>query len=409
MISDHFRQKRAGRRKILLRIRDIEDALQREKVRTDGVIRLQAKELRKTRDYYLTLLENFPALIWRADTTAACNYFNSTWLTFTGRTMKQELGNGWAEGVHPDDFQRCLSIYLAAFERRQPFVMEYRLRRHDGEYRVLSDHGAPLFSPDGTFTGYLGSCYDIHDKKMLEERLRHSQKMESIGILAGGVAHDFNNILSVILGYGGMLLLQTPPQTQAHEQLTSIVDAALRASDLTRRLLTFSRQQEPSMELACLCELVEGFETFLRRLTGEKISLRLELHDCPLMVNLSRGAMEQVLMNLAVNARDAMPDGGLLTVTARKTIVNDKEASALEVAPGPHVCLMVSDTGSGIAPEILPKVFDPFFTTKEVGKGSGLGLSMIYGIVKQHKGSVSIASQPQHGATVTIHLPLVKR
>jgi len=154
---------------------------------------------------------------------------------------------------------------------------------------------------------------------------------------------------------------------------------------------------------------VEGFETFLRRLTGEKITLRMELHDCPLMVNLSRGAIEQVLMNLAVNARDAMPDGGLLTITACKTVISGEKAAALEIDPGPHACLTVSDTGSGIAPEILPKVFDPFFTTKEVGKGSGLGLSMIYGIVKQHKGSVSIASQPQHGATVTIHLPLVKR
>lgn len=162
------------------------------------------------------------------------------------------------------------------------------------------------------------------------------------------------------------------------------------------------------MEQACLCELVEGFETFLRRLTGEKISLRLELHDCPLMINLSRSAMEQVLMNLALNARDAMPDGGLLTITTCKTVIGGKEAVALEVDPGPHACLTVGDTGSGISPEILSKVFDPFFTTKEVGKGSGLGLSMIYGIVKQHTGSVSIDSQPQHGVTVTIYLPLVK-
>lgn len=369
-------------------------------------MRLQAKELQKTRDYYLTLLEDFPALIWRADTTAKCNYFNNTWLNFTGRPLKQEMGDGWTEGVHPDDFQRCLDIYLAAFKRREPFVMEYRLRRHDGEYRTISDHGAPMFAPDGSFIGYLGSCYDIHDQKMLEERLHHSQKMEAIGILAGGVAHDFNNILSVILGYGGMLLLQTPPENPAHEHLQAVVEAAQKASNLTKNLLAFSRKQESSTELVSLCELVERFETFIHRLIGEQVSLRITLRDCPLMVNLSHSMIEQVLMNLVVNARDAMPDGGLLSLDICKAVLDNNAAATLELPPGAYSRLTVKDSGSGIAPDILGKVFDPFFTTKEVGKGSGLGLSMIYGIIKQHHGSIGIESQLHQGTCVTIHLPL---
>lgn len=406
MPSSHYRHNPTGRHRVLLQIKDIQEAFLKEKHRTDAVMRLQAKELQKTRDYYLTLLEDFPALIWRADTTAKCNYFNNTWLHFTGRSLKQELGDGWAEGVHPDDFQRCLEIYLSAFKRREPFVMEYRLRRHDGEYRTISDHGSPMFGPDGSFIGYLGSCYDIHDRKMMEERLHHSQKMEAIGILAGGVAHDFNNILSVILGYGGMLLLQTPPENPVHEQLQAIVEAAQKASTLTKNLLAFSRKQESGTELVSLCELVERFETFLYRLINEQISLKLTLRDCPLTVKLSHSMIEQVLMNLVVNARDAMPDGGVLAIDTCKVMLDTGTAASLDLPPGVYARLTVKDSGCGIAPDIIGKVFDPFFTTKEVGKGSGLGLSMIYGIIKQHNGSIGIQSQPRQGTCVTIHLPL---
>ncbi|CAH2031234.1 two-component system sensor histidine kinase NtrB [Trichlorobacter ammonificans] len=400
-------QRQPERHTLLLRIKHLEEALQREKVRAETIMRLQADELRKTRDYYLTLLENFPALIWRANNAAHCDYFNTTWLTFTGRTLRQELDNGWIEGVHPDDVQRCQDTYLAAFTRRQPFVMEYRLRRHDGEYRTIRDHGAPLFSPDGAFSGYLGSCYDIHDQKMLEERLRHSQKMESIGILAGGVAHDFNNILSIILGYGGMLLLQTPPATPAHEQLTAVVDAALRASKLTGKLLAFSRQKETAPERVCLGDQVEGFDAFLHQLAGKQVTIRFDLQDRPLAVNLGRGVIEQILINLTVNARDAMPEGGELTISTDRVVLDELTAASLGLTPAiPYARLRVVDTGCGITPDILPKVFDPFFTTKGVGKGSGLGLSLVYGVVRQHGGTVTIASRVQEGTTVTIHLPL---
>lgn len=392
--------------KIKLSISMMNCALQQEKQRAESIIRLQAEELRKTRDHYLTILEEFPALIWRADTSGLCNYFNKTWLDFTGRTMKQELGNGWSEGVHPDDFQRCLDIFLSNLEKRKAFDMEYRLRRHDGEYRTISDHGAPMFASDGTFTGYLGSCYDIHDKKMLEDRLRHSHKMEAIGILAGGVAHDFNNILSVIMGYSGMLLMQIPPENPMNEQLQAVVDAARRASELTHNLLTFSRKHEADTEIIDLCEATENFKKFLQRLIGENISLTTALKDCPLRVSLSHGLFEQILMNLAVNARDAMPDGGQLIIEACRTELEKAEAAVLELPSDKYACITVSDTGYGIKPELLSKVFDPFFTTKDIGKGCGMGLSMIYGTVRQHGGNIGIESKLLHGTTVTVYLPL---
>jgi signal transduction histidine kinase len=241
--------------------------------------------------------------------------------------------------------------------------------------------------------------------KKAEERLRHSQKLEAIGILAGGVAHDFNNILTVIRGYSTMLLMQTPPDDPNHESLQMIVDAVKRATELTQSLLTFSRKQEATPSKAELYTLVSSFEKFLRRIIGENITLNFICDQQTVPATVDRSMIEQMLMNLAINARDAMPDGGQLTITTSNVMLDNKAASALELSPGAYIHLTVSDTGSGIPKDVLPKIFDPFFTTKEIGKGSGLGLSMVYGIVKQHGGTISVESAPGAGATFSIYLP----
>ncbi|ACD95460.1 ATP-binding protein [Trichlorobacter lovleyi] len=241
--------------------------------------------------------------------------------------------------------------------------------------------------------------------KKAEERLRHSQKLEAIGILAGGVAHDFNNILTVIRGYSTMLLMQTPPEDPNHESLQMIVDAAKRATSLTQSLLTFSRKQEATPSKAELCTLVSSFEKFLRRIIGDNITLNFVCDQNTSHASVDRSMIEQMLMNLAINARDAMPDGGQLTIATAHILLDSKSASALELSPGTYIHLTVSDTGCGIPRELLPKIFDPFFTTKEVGKGSGLGLSMVYGIVKQHCGTISVESAPGSGTTFSIYLP----
>jgi signal transduction histidine kinase len=241
--------------------------------------------------------------------------------------------------------------------------------------------------------------------KKAEERLRHSQKLEAIGILAGGVAHDFNNILTVIRGYSTMLLMQSAPEDPNHESLQMIVDAVKRATELTQSLLTFSRKQEATPLKAKLCTLVPSFEKFLRRIIGENITLNFICDQQTVPATVDRSMIEQMLMNLAINARDAMPDGGQLTITTSNVMLDNKAASALELSPGAYIHLTVSDTGSGIPKDVLPKIFDPFFTTKEIGKGSGLGLSMVYGIVKQHGGTISVESAPGAGATFSIYLP----
>jgi len=241
--------------------------------------------------------------------------------------------------------------------------------------------------------------------KKAEERLRHSQKLEAIGVLAGGVAHDFNNILTVIRGYSSMLLMQTPTDHPQHESLQMIVDAANRATNLTQSLLVFSRKQETTPIKAELCGLVSSFEKFIRRIIGDNITLLFSCEQHTVPASVDRSMIEQMLMNLAINARDAMPDGGHLSITTANTILNNEEASALELTPGLYIRLTVADTGCGIPQEVLPRIFDPFFTTKEIGKGSGLGLSMVYGIVTQHRGAISVESTIGSGSVFTIYLP----
>jgi PAS domain S-box-containing protein len=192
--------------------------------------------------FFKELADNAPVMIWRSGPDKLCNWFNKPWLDFVGRSMEQELGNGWAEGVHPDDFDRCLKTYVTAFDAREPFTMMYRLRRFDGGYRYILDNGAPFFR-GGAFAGYFGSCIDVTDQQAAEAQLRQSQKMEAVGRLAGGVAHDFNNLLTSILGHTELMLDELPGDHALRADLGEIRHAAERAADLTSQLLAFSRKQ----------------------------------------------------------------------------------------------------------------------------------------------------------------------
>jgi len=241
--------------------------------------------------------------------------------------------------------------------------------------------------------------------KSAQEQLRQAQKMEAIGRLAGGVAHDFNNLLTVISGYSEHMLERLAHDSPLRAGADAIDKAARRGATLTRHLLAFSRQQILEPVVLDVNDVVAGVESLLRRVIGEDITLRIE---CPRDLWRTRadpGQIEQILMNLAVNARDAMPDGGSLTIATGGVHVT--EAGGLEFPSGEYVMLSVSDSGHGIAPEILPKIFEPFFTTKAVGKGTGLGLSMVYGVVNQSGGHITVSSEPGRGTTFTILLPRV--
>ena len=222
--------------------------------------------------FFRELADNAPVMIWRSGPDKLCDWFNKPWLDFTGRTMEQELGNGWTEGVHPDDFQRCLETYVGAFDARRPFSMMYRLRRADGAYREILDNGAPFYR-GGAFAGYFGSCIDVSDQQAAEAQLRQAQKTEALGKLTGGVAHDFNNLLQVIGGNLEMLSVEIAGNEKLHRRVGNALQAVRRGSKLASQLLAFARRQPLLPKVINLERLIRHSDDMFMRALGEGIEI----------------------------------------------------------------------------------------------------------------------------------------
>jgi two-component system, cell cycle sensor histidine kinase and response regulator CckA len=482
--------------------------------------------LRESEERFRNMADTAPVMIWVTGPDKLFNFVNKTWLDFTGRTMEQELGNGWAAGVHPDDRQRCYEAFSSAFDARRSFQLECRLRRRDGEYRSILCSGVPRFAPGGTFAGYIGSDIDITDlqseqrfrqlaenidqvfwmldlnkdqllyispifdkvwgyssaalyqehgwlvetvhtedrdrfrafltklksesteesyrivrpdgsvrwisartfpiydpegkpylvagisedvtaQRELEEQLRQAHKMEAVGRLAGGVAHDFNNLLTVISGYSQMLLNSASAAGPSRERLEQILNAANRASTLTRQLLAFSRRQMWQPRVVSLNRLLTDIEPLLRPLIGEHITIETEFAPELSCVKVDPHQIEQVVMNLATNARDAMPNGGRFRIQTSTANLSAMRANNSPFGAAKCVRLRISDTGCGMDDRTRERAFEPFFTTKGVGKGTGLGLSTVYGIVRQNQGEIHVSSELGRGTVFDLYFPSV--
>jgi len=318
--------------------------------------------------------------------------------------------------VHPED-RSAVSAAIKNALKTGVLHCEFRLEALDGSVYWVAGSGQMIRSPQGVALRIVGIMRDVTPQKAaeaeasrLEQQLLRAQRLESIGRLAGGVAHDFNNLLTVISGYAELALRGLGPASPARAQIFEIRRAAERAAELTRHLLAFSRQQVLEPQVFDLNTALAETAKLLERLIGEDIELAI--HPCArqAVVHADRAQMEQVIMNLAVNARDAMPNGGKLTLATAvvRLEVEDMVGELSELTPGEYVTLTVRDTGCGIAPEALPLIFEPFFTTKEPGKGSGLGLSTVYGIVKQSGGAITVESQVGVGSAFTVFLPLAQ-
>lgn len=316
--------------------------------------------------------------------------------------------NLWHRIIHPGDLFAVTEYEKKALKGRSINPLEYRIIHKDGTIRWVRNTAVLRFDKNEHLIDYDGLITDITPLKQLEAQLRQAQKMESVGQLAGGVAHDFNNILTAIVGYGNLLLMKLPEDDSLNVYAQHILASAERAAHLTHSLLTFSRKQVIDLKPVDVNEIISRVEKLLLRVIGEDIEIKTRLYRQDLPVLADGMQIEQVMMNLATNARDAMLTGGLLLIeTDSFEMGEDFMKTHAYGKPGTYALIAVTDTGIGMDEEIQAKIFEPFYTTKEVGKGTGLGLAMVYGIVKQHNGYINVYSEPDKGTTFKIYLPLI--
>jgi two-component system, cell cycle sensor histidine kinase and response regulator CckA len=314
----------------------------------------------------------------------------------------------WYSRVHPDDHARIgRSLRTALDEGAEVWSDEYRFRRADGNYATIFDRGFVLRNADGAPVRMIGAMMDVSDRKQLEAQFRQAQKLEAVGQLAGGVAHDFNNILTVIQGHASLVLETQPVSEVLRDSVRQILDVSERAAALTRQLLAFSRKQVLQTVDLDLNAAVSSMTRLLQRILGEDIRLVVQPSEHAAMVRADPSMMEQVILNLAVNARDAMTAGGTLTIrTTLENLDEDSVPPDVDTDSVRFVRVSINDTGCGIPEDVMPHIFEPFFSTKGIERGSGLGLATVYGVVKQHRGWLTVRSDVGKGTTFDIYLPV---
>ena len=380
-----------------------------EKRRGERAQRAAEEALRLSEQRFRELLENIHLASMILDTDGKVTFCNDFLLQLTGWNREEAIGADWFDLFLPHQEREQMRAYFAEALNGGDFPIHHEspIITREGDYRSISWDNTVLHHSDGSLAGVASIGMDMTQHRALEEQLRQSQKMEATGLLAGGIAHDFNNILTVIIGYCSIMQMRMDPDDLNCASVNQVLAAAERAAGLTRSLLAFSRKQVMNTNQVDLNAIVRHVEHFLCRVIGEDITLAVELHGEELNVMVDSSQIEQIMMNLATNARDAMPDGGTLSISTRASDLDPAMAGDGCCTPGRYALLSVSDDGSGMDEKTMSKIFEPFFTTKVVGKGTGLGLAMAYGTVRQHNGQIIVESEPGKGTTFTVYLPLV--
>ena len=372
--------------------------------------------LRESEARFRRIADSAPAMMWVTRLDRSRDFVNDAYAEFAGLSREEARVLDWRTRIHQDDVERLVAESVAGEASLKPFTLEARYLRHDGEWRWLRSVSQPRFGPDDEHCGFIGVATDISLAKEAEhslmsqvaertaelsetqDQLRQAQKMEALGQLTGGIAHDFNNLLTVVVG-GLDLIAKQVQDERLLRFATNALSAAERGARLTGQLLAFSRVQRLEVKPTYVAPLIEEMRPLLRNVLGPGIEKKFDLdpHLTPVLADPTQ--LEVAVLNLAINARDAMPDGGTLTISSRKRRVT----SDPELRPGTYVELSITDTGEGMPADVLARAFEPFFTTKDVGKGTGLGLSMVYGMASQCGGGVKIESEPGRGTVVRLY------
>jgi two-component system, cell cycle sensor histidine kinase and response regulator CckA len=365
-------------------------------------------EIRLNEQRYRSLVEATTSIVWDTPASGEFQSEQPGWSAFTGQSFEELLGWGWLNAVHPDDRAETVRVWKEALANRSIYQVEHRLKARDNTYHDMMVRAVPILSGDGTVFQWIGLHHDITRRKRLETQLHQSQKLETVGKLAGGIAHEFNSILTAIMGQSELLIGDLAPESPLVKNATEINKAAVRASTLTRQLLAYGRKQILQPEILDLSRVLADMGGTLQHLMGPDVKIRISPAVGVRTVRVDAGQIEQVIVNMAMNARDAMPNGGQL-ILEMLNVTFDKDTVGFypELKPGDYVMLAIADTGMGMSTDIQARLFEPFFSTKDIGQGTGLGLSTCYGIIKQSGGHISVYSELGRGTTFKIYLPQV--
>jgi PAS domain S-box-containing protein len=377
--------------------------------------RATEKALRESEERFRRIANSAPVMMWVTRLDRVRDFVNEAYIQFTGLPEEEARTLDWRERIHPEDHDRIVAESIAGEASGLRFTLEGRYLRADGDWRWLRSVSQPRFGPDGELVGFIGVATDITLAKEAElelreqverqtgelvhaqEQLRQSQKMEALGQLTGGIAHDFNNLLTVVVG-GLDIIVKNADDERLKRYAENALAAAERGARLTGQLLAFSRVQRLEVRPTQVAPLIQNMRPLLRNVLGPGITKQFDLDEDAMPVMADPTQLEVAVLNLAINARDAMPDGGVLSFASRKVEVTGD----LELDDGTYIELTISDTGAGMSDDVAARAFEPFFTTKEVGKGTGLGLSMVYGMARQSGGTARIESAPGGGTAVKL-------